>query len=66
MEENYLVKETESTNEPKKKKHIKKYYRQSIFPAKILESEDEIREYVENIERNLITLLGDCDGIEIN
>lgn len=66
VEENYLVKETESTNEPKNKKHIKKYYRQSIFPARILESEDEIREYVENIERNLITLLGDCDGIEIN
>jgi len=66
QEENDLVKETESNNEAKKKKHIKKFYRQALFPARILENEDEIREYLETVERNLMTLLGDCDGIEIN
>lgn len=64
--ENDTVKETEVSPEPEKKKHIKKFYRQSIFPARTLESESDIREYLETIEKNLMTLLGDCDGIEIN
>lgn len=60
------VKENDGESEPEKKKHIKKFYRQAIFPARILENEGEIKEYVKTIERNLMTLLGDCDGIEIN
>ena len=60
------VKETEVSPEPEKKKHIKKFYRQALFPARTLENEAEIREYLETIERSLMTLLGDCDGIEIN
>ena len=62
---NYIVKENEVSAKPQKKKHIKKFYRQSIFPARTLESESEIREYVKSIEKNLMTLLGDCDGVEI-
>ncbi len=64
--EDKLVKETEVTSEPQKKKHIKKFYRQSLFPARILESENEIKQYAKTIEENLRTLLRDCDGIEIN
>ena len=48
-----------------KEKHIKKFYRQALFPAKTLESESDIREYLESVEKNLQTLLEDCDGIEI-
>ena len=61
-----LVKETGETSEPEKKKHIKKFYRQSLFPARVLESEDEIKKYAKTIEENLMILLRDCDGIEIN
>ena len=64
--ENGLVKETEEKPKTQEKKHIKKFYRQALFPARTLENEAEIREYLETIERSLMTLLGDCDGIEIN
>ncbi len=49
-----------------KPKHIKKYYRQNIFPARILETEEEIREYLKQVEKNLVMMLRDCDGIDIN
>ena len=64
--ENGLAKETEEKPKTQKKKHIKKFYRQALFPARTLENEAEIREYLETVEKNLMTLLGDCDGIEIN
>ena len=49
-----------------KPKHIKKIYRQRIFPARVLESEEEIDAYLEQISKNLKTTIGNCDGIEIN
>lgn len=50
----------------KKPKHIKKLHRQIIFPAKVLESEDEVKKYANQIEKNLLMMLKDCDGIDIN
>lgn len=47
------------------KKNIKKIYRQSIFQARTLSSEQEIDEYVEKIRRNMKAQLKNCDGIEI-
>lgn len=63
--ENNLIKEAGALPEVQKKNYIKRFYRQTIFPATILESEDEIKEYLETVEKNLMTLLRDCDGIEI-
>ena len=60
-----LIKEEGAVPEGQKK-HIKKLYRQAIFPARTLESESQIKDYLKIIEKNLVTLLGDCDGIEIN
>ena len=51
---------------PAPKKVIKAYYRQSIFPAKKLESDNEIDAYVEKVRSNLKQLLKDCDGIQLN
>ena len=65
-EENNQAKETGQGLQTQKKKHIKKAYRQALFPAKTLANEDEIREYLKTVEKNLMSLLGDCDGIEIN
>ena len=65
-EENNKVKETGGDLQTQKKKHIKKAYRQALFPARTLANEDEIRGYLNLVEKNLMSLLGDCDGIEIN
>ena len=48
------------------KKVIKSIHRQAIFPAKKLESEEEIDAYVEKMRRNLRQLLKNCDGIQLN
>lgn len=50
---------------PAPKKVIKNYNRQIIFPAKQLESEDEIDAYVENMRDQLKQLLKGCDGIKL-
>ena len=65
-EEDDRVKETGEGLQTQRKKHIKKAYRQALFPAKTLENENEIREYLKTVKKNLMSLLGDCDGIEIN
>ena len=60
------ISKTGTEIETQKKKHIKKTYRQALFPAKTLENEAEIKEYLKSVEQSLLSLLGDCDGIEIN
>ena len=51
---------------PPVKKIIKKVARQQMFPAKILESEDDIDAYVENIRKQMKKYLHGSDGIQIN
>ena len=65
-DEEDIVPKTGIELETQKKKHIKKTYRQALFPAKTLESETEIKEYLKSDEQSLLSLLGDCDGIELN
>lgn len=48
------------------KKIVKSYNRSIVFPAKQLESEDEIDTYVEKIRSQLKQLLQGCDGIKLN
>ena len=48
------------------KKVIKTVYRQMAFPAKILESQEDIDAYVERMRRYLTDMLRDCDGIKLN
>lgn len=50
---------------PKPKKIIKPIYRQSIFPAKRLETEDDIDAYVEQMRKQLVAYLKGSDGIEL-
>ena len=52
--------------QPPQKKVIKAVYRQSVFPAKTLESEEDIDAYVEKIRSNMKQLLKGCDGIKLN
>lgn len=49
----------------KPKKMIKSIYRQSIFPAKRLESEDEINAYVELMRKQLLAYMKGSDGIDL-
>ena len=49
----------------KPKKMIKSIYRQSIFPAKRLESEDEINAYVEQMRKQLLAYMKGSDGIDL-
>lgn len=48
------------------KKVIKSLNRQVVFPAKRLESESDIDEYVERIRNQLKQLMKNCDGIQLN
>lgn len=47
-------------------KKIKNVYRQAVFPAKVLESQEDIDAYVERIRSYLTTIIKDCDGIKLN
>ena len=47
------------------KKIIKPYNRQVIFPARRLESEEDIDEYVDKVRDQLKQLLKSCDGIQL-
>lgn len=49
----------------KPKKLIKAIYRQSIFPAKRLESEEDINAYVEQMRTQLLAYLKGSDGIDL-
>jgi hypothetical protein len=52
--------------QPPKKKLIKAFNRQVVFPAKQLESEADIDEYVEKVRTQLKSLMKNCDGIKLN
>lgn len=51
---------------PAPKKKIKNIYRQAAFPAKVLESKEDIDAYVERMRTYLTNLIKDCDGIKLN
>ena len=51
---------------PPAKKVIRTIHRQTMFPAKQLETEEEIDAYVEKIRTNMKQLLKDCDGIKLS
>ena len=59
------VKPAEENPEPPKKKIYKPVIRQILFPAKKLESKEEIAEYLDKIKKNLEDMLNGCDGIDI-
>lgn len=50
---------------PKPKKLIKAIYRQWIFPAKRLESEEDINAYVEQMRTQLLAYMKGSDGIDL-
>lgn len=51
---------------PQPKKIIKKVARQQMFPARTLNTEEEIDAYVENIRKQMKQYLRGSDGIQIN
>lgn len=51
---------------PPAKKVIKTIHRQAMFPAKQLESDEEVDAYVEKIRTNMKQLLKGCDGIKLS
>lgn len=51
---------------PAPKKVIKTVYRQMAFPAKTLESQEDIDNYVEQMRSYLTAMIKDCDGIKLN
>ena len=57
---------TYETEKPTAKKVIKTVYRQAAFPAKTLESQEDIDAYVERMRSYLIAMMKDCDGIKLN
>ena len=50
---------------PTPKKVIKSVYRHAIFPAKTLESQEDIDAYVEHMRKYLTTMMKDHDGIKL-
>ena len=58
--------QVEEKTQPIPKKFVKTIHRQAVFPAKKLESEEEIDAYVEKMRSYLKTLLQDCDEIQLN
>ena len=53
-------------DKPAPKKLYKAIHRQAIFPAKTLESEEDVEAYVESMRDTLKQLLKNCDGIKLN
>ena len=54
------------TEKSVEKKVIKTVYRQAAFPAKVLESQEDIDAYVERMRSYLTAMMKDCDGIKLN
>ena len=54
-----------STQPPAPKKVYKSLNRSIVFPAKRLESEADIDDYVEKMRESLKQLLRNCDGIQL-
>ena len=55
----------EKKTAPAPKKVIKSVYRHAIFPAKTLESQEDIDAYVEHMRKYLTTMMKDHDGIKL-
>ncbi len=53
------------TTPPVPRKVYKQLNRSIVFPAKRLESEQEIDDYVEKMRSSLKQLLNNCDGIQL-
>ena len=53
-------------DKPVQKKIIKVVHRQAVFPARTLETDAEIDEYLEKVKNNLKQLLKGSDGIKLN
>ena len=62
---NMALKQEKAEKAAVSKKRIKSYNRQIVFPAKCLESEEDIDAYVEKIREQLKQLLKNCDGIQL-
>ena len=58
--------QTEKEQAPAKKKVVRAYNRQVVFPAKSLQTEEDIDDYVEKIRSQLKQLLKNCDEIKLN
>ncbi len=56
----------DAPEKPAPKKVIKNVYRQMAFPAKTLESQEDIDAYVERMRSYLTAMMKDCDGIKLN
>ena len=56
---------TTTVTPPAPKKVYKSLNRSIVFPAKRLESEAEIDDYVEKMRESLKQLLKNCDGIHL-
>lgn len=59
-------KKSDAPVKPAPKKVIKTVYRQAAFPAKTLESQEDIDAYVERMRSYLTAMMKDCDGIKLN
>lgn len=59
-------KQPDTPAKPAPKKVIKNVYRQMAFPAKTLESQEDIDAYVERMRSYLTAMMKDCDGIKLN
>lgn len=55
-----------STIKEPPKKIYKTIHRQAMFPARTLETEEEIDAYIEKIRANMKQLLHGCDGIKLS
>ena len=55
-----------STMKEPPKKIYKTIHRQAMFPARTLETEEEIDAYIEKIRANMKQLLHGCDGIKLS
>ena len=58
-------KQPDTPAKPAPKKVIKNVYRQMAFPAKTLESQEDIDAYVERMRSYLTAMMKDCDGITL-
>ena len=58
-------KQPDTPAKPDPKKVIKNVYRQMAFPAKTLESQEDIDAYVERMRSYLTAMMKDCDGITL-
>ena len=61
-----LKKQPDTMEKTAPKKVIKTVYRQAAFPAKTLESQEDIDAYIERVRNYLTAMMKDCDGIKLN